>query len=274
MPSSRSAAPNIAVLLTVASILTIASVISALAAGGVEEPPSNETPPAYGFRVVAAYPHDPEAFTQGLAFRDGLLYEGTGLYGGSEILEVVLETGEVTRSRTLPPSLFGEGIALMDDKLVQLTWRSRIGLLWDIENFTIVGAFYYQTEGWGITSDGQSLIMSDGSSKLRFLDPETFVVTRSLEVKAEGQPLERLNELEYVEGLIYANVWKTDEIAIISPEDGELVGWIDLAGLLSEEERQNVGVLNGIAYDPGSERLFVTGKLWPRIFEIEVVEPV
>ncbi len=274
MPSSRSAAHNIAVPLTVASILTIASVISALAAGGVEEPPSNETPPAYGFRVVAAYPHNPEAFTQGLAFRDGLLYEGTGLYGRSEILEVVLETGEVTRLRTLPPSLFGEGIALMDDKLVQLTWRSRIGLLWDIENFTIVGAFYYQTEGWGITSDGQSLIMSDGSSKLRFLDPETFVVTRSLEVKAEGQPLERLNELEYVEGLIYANVWKTDEIAIISPEDGELVGWIDLAGLLSEEERQNVGVRNGIAYDPGSERLFVTGKLWPRIFEIEVVEPV
>ncbi len=227
--------------------------------------------PVHGFRVVAVYPHDPDAFTQGLAYRDGVLYEGTGLYGGSSLRETRLATGEVVRSQRLPPQLFGEGIALFGDRLIQLTWRSGIGLVWDLEDLTIVGTFVYPTEGWGITSDGHRLIMSDGTSTLRFLDPETFRATGTVEVMAEGAPLPNLNELEYVDGLVYANVWKTDEIAIISPETGVVVAWIDLSGLLTEEERHQADVLNGIAYDPDNDRLLLTGKLWPKIFQIEVV---
>lgn len=256
---------------SIATFLIVASLLSALVAGCLEGASVGVMPPVYGYRAVASYPHDPEAFTQGLAFRGGLLYEGTGLYGRSEIRETVLETGEQVRSRALPASLFGEGIALWEDKLVQLTWMSGIGLVWELESLTLAGAFTYPTEGWGITVDGERFIMSDGSSTLRFFDPETFEVTGALEVKAEGEPLAGLNELEWVEGLIYANVWKTDEIAIISPESGVVVGWIDLVGLLPEEERRKADVLNGIAYDPGAGRLFVTGKLWPWVFEIEVV---
>ncbi|HOO53321.1 MAG TPA: glutaminyl-peptide cyclotransferase [Methanothrix sp.] len=254
-----------------AATLIFASILSALLAGCIEDAPEGQKVPVYGYRVVAVYTHDPEAFTQGLAYRDGILYEGTGLYWGSKLCETRLETGEVVRSRNLPPQLFGEGIVLWEDRLVQLTWRSGIGLVWDLENLTVVKTFSYSTEGWGIASDGRSLIMSDGTSELRFLDPETFEVKGGVEVVAEGQPLQSLNELEYVDGLIYANVWKTDMIAIISPETGEVVGWIDLSGLLTEEERLRADVLNGIAYDPESGHLLVTGKLWPKIFQIEVV---
>ena len=257
-----------------AATLTFAVLLLILSAGCIEEPIGDQEIPVYGFDVVAVYPHDPGAFTQGLAYRDGLLYEGTGLYGGSSIRETILETGEQVRSRCLPPTIFGEGIVLWEDRLVQLTWREETGIVWDLENFTVIDTFYYPTEGWGITTDGSSLIMSDGSSVLRFLDPETFEVTRTIEVKADGRPIESLNELEYVEGLIYANVWKTDEIAIISPETGEVVGWIDLSGILAEDERLRSDVLNGIAYDAKSDRLLVTGKLWPKIFQIEVVASV
>jgi glutamine cyclotransferase len=254
-----------------ATTLIFAALLFVLIAGCIEEEASDgQKAPVHGFRVVAVYPHDPLAFTQGLAYRDGVLYEGTGLYGGSALRETRLETGEVVRSQSLPPQLFGEGIALWEDRLVQLTWRSGIGLVWDLENLTVAETFVYPTEGWGITSDGRSLIMSDGSSILRFLDPETFRVTGTVEVLAEGAPLQKLNELEYVEGLIYANVWETEMIAIISPETGVVVGWIDLSGLLTEEERLRAGVLNGIAYDPENDRLLVTGKLWPKIFQIEV----
>lgn len=254
-----------------ATTLTIAAIFTAILAGCIEEDASDSVQvPVRGFRVVAVYPHDPEAFTQGLAYRDGVLYEGTGLYGVSTIRETKPETGEIIRSQSLPPQLFGEGIVLWEDRLVQLTWRSGIGLVWDLENLTVVRTFVYPTEGWGITSDGRSLIMSDGSSVLRFLDPETFRVTRNIEVVAGGEPVLKLNELEYVEGLIYANVWKTDEIAVISPEGGEVVEWIDLSGLLTEDERRRADVLNGIAYDPEHDRLLVTGKLWPKIFQIEV----
>ncbi len=255
-----------------AAALTFAVLLTAIFAGCIEDESSQgRGVPVHSYRVVAVYPHDPEAFTQGLAYGDGLLYEGTGLYGSSSLRETMLETGEVSRSRSLPSQLFGEGIALWEDRLFQLTWRSGICLVWDLEDLTVKKTFTYPTEGWGITSDGRSLIMSDGSSELRFLDPESFRVTRTVEVLAEGQPLKRLNELEYVEGLIYANVWETDEIAIISPETGDVVGAIDLSGLLTEEERQGADVLNGIAYDPENGRLLVTGKLWPKIFEIEVV---
>ncbi|MGC9514261.1 glutaminyl-peptide cyclotransferase [Methanocrinis sp.] len=255
-----------------ATALTFAALLTAILAGCIEdESPDEQGVLVHGYRVVAAYPHDQGAFTQGLAYRDGLLYEGTGLYGRSTLRETRFETGEVTRSRSLPPRLFGEGIALWGDQIFQLTWRSGICLVWDLDDLKIAKTFVYPTEGWGITSDGRNLIMSDGSSELRFLDPETFRVTRTVEVLAEGQPLKRLNELEYVEGFVYANVWETDEIAIISPETGDVVGWIDLSGLLTEEVREGADVLNGIAYDPKNGRLLVTGKLWSKIFEIEVV---
>jgi glutamine cyclotransferase len=253
--------------------LIFAALFLALLAGCIEdEAPHAQKVPVHGYRVVAVYPHDPGAFTQGLAYRDGVLYEGTGLYGRSELRETRLETGEVARSRSLSSQLFGEGVALWEDRLVQLIWRSGIGLVWDLENLTVVRTFVYPTEGWGITNDGRNLIMSDGSSELRFLDPESFRVTRTIEVLAEGQPLPRLNELEYIEGLIYANVWETDEIAVISPETGVVVAWIDLSGLLTEEELLRADVLNGIAYDSENGRLLVTGKLWPKIFEIEIVK--
>lgn len=255
-----------------ASISIYAALLSVLVAGCIGgEPLGGQSVPVYGFEVVAVYPHDPGAFTQGLVYRDGVLYEGTGLYGRSTLRETRLETGEVVRSWGLPSQLFGEGITLFGDRLIQLTWRSGIGLVWDLENFTIVGTFVYPTEGWGITSDGHRLIMSDGTSTLRFLDPETFRATGAVEVLNEGAPLSNLNELEYVEGRIYANVWETDDIAVISPETGAVVGWLDLSGLLTEDERRNADVLNGIAYDSENKRLLVTGKLWPKIFEIRVV---
>ncbi len=255
-----------------AAASTFAALLFGLIAGCIEDGTLvGQNVPVHGFEVVAVYPHDPRAFTQGLAYRDGVLYEGTGLYGRSTLRETMLATGEVVRSRGLPPQLFGEGITLFEDRLIQLTWRSGIGLVWDLENLTLVGTFVYPTEGWGITSDGRRLIMSDGTSTLRFLDPQTFRATGTVEVVAEGVPLQKLNELEYVDGLVYANVWETDEIAIISPETGEVVGYIDLSGLLTGEERLSADVLNGIAYDPDDERLLVTGKLWPKIFQIEVV---
>jgi len=255
-----------------APISIYAALLSVLVAGCIgDEPLGGQSVPIYGFEVVAVYPHDPGAFTQGLVYRDGILYEGTGLYGRSTLRETGLETGEVVRYRELSSQLFGEGITLFGDRLIQLTWRSGIGLVWDLENFTVVRTFVYPTEGWGITSDGHRLIMSDGTSTLRFLDPETFRATGAVEVLNEGTPLSNLNELEYVEGLIYANVWETDDIAIISPETGVVVGWLDLSGLLTEDERRDADVLNGIAYDSENKRLLVTGKLWPKIFEIRVV---
>ncbi|MDF0589967.1 glutaminyl-peptide cyclotransferase [Candidatus Methanocrinis natronophilus] len=252
---------------------TAALIFALLISGCIGEVAVDEKEiPVYGYRVVAVHPHDPGAFTQGLAYRDGLLYEGTGLYGRSSLRETVPQTGEVVRYRALPTDLFGEGIVLLEDRIVQLTWRSGVGLVWDTDDLTVVETFFYATEGWGITSDGERLIMSDGTSKLRFLDPETFKVIGGVEVLAGGEPLLWLNELEYIDGLIYANVWKTDRIAIISPEMGVVVAWIDLSGLLTEEERERADVLNGIAHDPETGRLFVTGKLWPKLFEIEVVK--
>lgn len=249
-----------------------ALIFAALISGCIGEVAVDQEVPVHGFRVVAVHPHDPEAFTQGLDYRDGILYEGTGLYGRSSLRETVLETGRVLRYRALPPQLYGEGIVLVEDRIVQLTWRSGVGLVWDREDLSVIETFVYSTEGWGITHDGERLIMSDGTSKLRFLDPETFQVEREIEVLAEGQPLAMLNELEEIDGLIYANVWKTDRIAVISPDTGLVAAWIDLSGLLTEEERRRADVLNGIAHDPDTGRLFVTGKLWPKLFEIEIVK--
>jgi glutamine cyclotransferase len=230
--------------------------------------------PVYSYRIVAVYPHDPAAWTQGLAFEDGILYEGTGLYGASSLREVELESGVVVRSLSLPDDLFGEGIAVVGDRIVQLTYRANRGLVYDRATFDVIGDFAYPTEGWGLAFDGQSLVMSDGTSWLRFLDPETLQEIRRVEVREGLAPVARLNELEFVEGQLLANVWTTDRIAIIDPATGQIRGWIDLSGLLAEVAADEpVDVLNGIAYDRENGRLFVTGKLWPVLIEIEFVGP-
>lgn len=233
---------------------------------------SSQDIPIFTFRVVNSYPHDPKAFTQGLAFSEGFLYEGTGLRGRSSLRKVELETGVVLEERILSPNYFGEGITCFENTIIQLTWRSNTGLIYDRNSFDLLNEFRYSSEGWGITSDGNRLIMSDGSSTLRVLDPTTFQNIGNIEVSHSHGLLKGLNELEYVRGEILANVWPRDIIARISPETGRVSGWINLRGLLAPEDRPaGVDVLNGIAYDRKSDRLFVTGKLWPKLFEIELI---
>ena len=228
--------------------------------------------PTYTYKIVNTYPHDRKAFTQGLVFSDGALYEGTGLYGSSTLRKVELETGDVLQIRNLPEQLFGEGIAIWGDRIVQLTWREKVGLVYDKSSFELLEQFTYSTEGWGITQDGNHLVMSDGTSTLYFLHPDDFKETGRIEVSDNSGPVSRLNELEYVQGEIYANVWQTNRIARISPETGKVIGWIEMDGLLNQEElRMPVDVLNGIAYDAENDRLFVTGKLWPKVFEVKLV---
>ena len=237
-----------------------------------QQPPTTANPistPRYTFRIVKTYPHDPEAFTQGLVYVDDYLYEGTGLRGHSTLRRVELTTGEVVQSLALDGEIFGEGIAIFEGRIIQLTLTSGIGFVYDQQSFTKLDEFGYTPEGWGITHDGHQLIMSDGSAELRFLDPESFQETSRVIVTDGGLPVQWLNELEYVEGEIYANVWQTDLVARISSDTGEVLGWIDLAGLRGDEPR--AGILNGIAYDSADRRLFVTGKNWPELFEIELV---
>ena len=227
---------------------------------------------ALTYEVVQAYPHDPQAFTQGLIYENGILYESTGLYGRSSLRQVDLETGEVLQQADLPEAYFAEGLTDWDDTLVQLTWREQVGFVYNQDDFTQIGTFDYPTEGWGLTQDGDRLIMSDGSSTLFFLDPETYAVTETVSVTDQGQEIVNINELEWVRGEIFANIWQTDDIIRIDPETGEVLGWIDLSGLLPEDERTaETDVLNGIAFDPESNRLFVTGKLWPKLYEIRLV---
>ena len=230
-----------------------------------------ETPPVYSYTIINTYPHDRQAFTQGLVLDQGTLYEGTGLRGRSSLRRVDLTTGNVLQSRALPAQFFGEGITVYGPHIIQLTWQSQVGFVYDKTNFTLIRQFTYSTEGWGITHDGQRLIMSDGTSVLYFLDPETLSETGRLHVQDDQGPVVRLNELEYVQGSIYANIWQTDRIARIDPESGRVTAWIDLTGLLPPEDRtERVDVLNGIAYDADQDRLFVTGKLWPKLFEIQI----
>jgi glutamine cyclotransferase len=235
---------------------------------------NSEGTPIYTYSIVNTYPHDPDAFTQGLVFEDGVLYEGTGLYGQSTLRRVELETGDVLQILELSDEFFGEGITVYGDKIIQLTWQSNVGFVYDKNSFDLLQQFNYSTEGWGITHDGERLIMSDGTSKLHFLDPQTFEEIGQLAVFDDNGPVTRLNELEYVQGEIYANVWQTDRIARISPATGRVVGWIDLEGILTAEDRSEpVDVLNGVAYDADTDRLFVTGKLWPKLFEIDLISP-
>lgn len=226
----------------------------------------------YTYEVVRIYPHDSQAFTQGLVWHEGRLYESTGLYGSSSLREVELETGAVLRSAALPDRYFGEGMAVLDGKIFQLTWRENTGFVYDLETFALLHQFYYPTEGWGLTTDGKQLIMSDGSDRLYFLDPENLEVVREVKVTYHGMSVSLVNELEYVEGEIYANVWLTDFVVRIAPEDGQVTGWIDFSGLLDPvlAQEYQVDVLNGIAYDAGTGRLFVTGKLWPKLFEVSI----
>ena len=224
------------------------------------------------YKVVNTYSHDQEAWTQGLVFEDGVLYEGTGLRGHSTLRRVELETGDILQIRELPAQFFGEGVTIYGNKIIQLTWQSNVGFVYDKESFELLQEFNYPTEGWGITHDGKRLIMSDGTSTLHFLDPETFEEIGGIEVLDRGSPVTRLNELEYVQGEIYANVSQTDLIARIAPLTGQVTGWIDLKGLLAPEDgSEPVDPLNGIAYDAKNDRLFVTGKLWPKLFEIELI---
>jgi glutamine cyclotransferase len=236
---------------------------------------SSNTAPAqivnYKYEVVNAYPHDRGAFTEGLDFVDGKLLESTGQYGESSLRAVDLTTGKVLRRTNLPRDIFGEGLAALNGKLYQLTWKTEKGYVYNLTNFAKLKEFTYTGEGWGLTTDGHWLIMSDGTSVIRFMDPETFKVDHTIAVTKDGSPQSRLNELEWVKGEIFANIWETDWIARIDPATGRIVGMIDLSHLLPGKDRDNqTEVLNGIAYDPAGDRLFVTGKYWPKIFEVRL----
>jgi len=225
------------------------------------------------YRVVKAYPHDSQAFTQGLIYLDGHLYESTGLNGRSTLREVDLESGRVLKEISLPQQYFAEGLTNWGSTLIQLTWKKNVAFVYDRATFRLLKTFHYPWEGWGLTQDGKHLIMSDGSETIHFLDPDTFKQERKIRVTDRGKPVQNLNELEYIHGEIYANVWMSNRIARISPSTGKVLGWIDLSGILPSVEVTGEGaVLNGIAYDGAHNRLFVTGKDWPRLFEIQVVK--
>jgi glutamine cyclotransferase len=232
--------------------------------------PKKPTIRNYTYIVVRVYPHDPEAFTQGLLFDDGTLYESTGLYKRSTLRRVELETGRVLQIHNLPNQFFGEGITIFNDKIIQLTWRSNKGFVYDKISFDILQEFNYPTEGWGLTNNGTHLIMSDGTATLHFLDPTNFKEVGQIEVYDDG-PVTNLNELEYIQGEIFANIWQEDSIARIDSQTGRVVGWIDLSSIIDFENKNVNDVLNGIAYDEIEDRLFVTGKRWSLLFEIRLI---
>lgn len=255
----------------------LATPLSPMPTGQSQPPLATPAAPAaepqrFTYRVVARYPHDPGAFTQGLLYADGYLYESTGRRGQSTLRRVDLVSGEVVQMVRLGDQYFGEGLALWQDRFYQLTWTSNVGFVYDRESLAEIGRFTYPTEGWGLTHDGRHLILSDGSDLLYFYEPEGFELAHTLAVRLGDRPLLRLNELEYIRGEVYANVWGEDFIVAIDPHSGQVTRWIDLSDLLPPEERAEPGaVLNGIAYDAVGERLFVTGKLWPTLFWIELV---
>ena len=225
----------------------------------------------YGYEVVNTWPHDTEAYTQGLVFNDGKLLESTGRVGRSSLRQVELETGKVLKKVDVPNPYFAEGITLLKGKIYQLTWQHQLGFIYDAWTFEKIGQFNYQGEGWGLANDGKSLILSDGTNRIRFLDPDNFQVRKTIAVVDGGRPVNEINELEYIQGEIYANIWHEERIARIDAETGRVLAWIELAGLLSRSETgEEEAVLNGIAYDETNGRLFVTGKLWPKLFEIRL----
>ena len=227
--------------------------------------------PVYTYKIQHSYPHDPQAFTQGLIYLDGYLYESTGLNGRSSLRMVELTTGRVVRQQPVSAQFFAEGLTNWKSHLIQLTWKAETAFEYDEFTFRTEKLFQYPGEGWGITQDGKNLFMSDGSANLRVLNPDTFTEVRRIHVTDEGHPVDNLNELEYIKGEIYANIWQTTRIARISPVSGKVTGWIDCTGLQPQTPpAQPIDVLNGIAYDKKSDRLFVTGKLWPALFELKL----
>src|SRR5262245_22215485 len=229
--------------------------------------------PTYSYEVVNAYPHDAKAFTQGLVFDQGVFYESTGLNGSSSLRRVEIETGKVLMKIDVPNQFFAEGLALFNGRLYQLTWQTQRGFVYDLDSFNKLRDFGYAGEGWGLTHDARFLIMSDGSSRIRFIDPDTFEVQRMITFQDGRRDITQLNELEYIKGEIYANIWMQDRIARIDPQSGNVNSWIDMSGILPPSARSDSSaVLNGIAYDESSDRLFITGKLWPKLFEIKLKE--
>src|ERR1700730_2018603 len=252
-------------------VVFLLTACSPFLAGQTSYQASAKSPQEYTFTIVRMFPHDTSAYTQGLAYRDGFLYEGTGLNGRSSLRKVRLETGEVIQHVDLGAEFFGEGITLVKDSVLQLTWKSEIGFVYDLNNFHLLRRFSYSGEGWGLATNGREIFMSDGTSEIRVLDAETLQEQRRFRVHDGSTPVEQLNELEFVEGQIFANVWHSSRVARISAQTGDVVGWIALTGLLSPVYRlESEAVLNGIAYDPIRKRLFVTGKLWPSVFEIRL----
>lgn len=238
-------------------------------------PPQNTTPPApvYSYEVVNTWHHEPDAFTQGLQYLNGELYESTGLNGRSSLRRVELTTGKVLQKIDIPNEYFAEGMTILGNKIYQLTYQTHIGFIYDLKTFKQLGTWQYEGEGWGLTNDGTYLIMSNGSNKINYIDPKSLTIVKTIEVYDEGFRVENLNELEYIKGEIYANIWQTDRVARIDPATGKVVAWVDLAGLLMPQERtEKVDVLNGIAYDEKGDRIFITGKLWPKLFEIKLTK--
>jgi glutamine cyclotransferase len=258
--------------ITLAAAIACASSLGVMGQAPPRIPPPGSKAPQYGYTVVRSYPHDPKAYTQGLEYFDGFLYEGTGVKGSSAVRKVELETGKVVQEVKLHPQYFGEGITIAQGRVFQLTWQDKAGFVYDAKTLKFIRNFSYFGEGWGLTHDATGLVMSDGTSALRFLEPTRFREQRRLKVMDAGVPIDRLNELEMVRGEIWANVWQTDYIVRISPKEGRVLGWINLKGLLGAPTAKlsAEAVLNGIAFDAQKNRIFVTGKLWPRIFEITV----
>ena len=233
---------------------------------------SGSAAPVFTYKIVRDYPHDPNAFTQGLEYRDGFLYEGTGLNGRSSLRKERLETGQILEQTNLSSEYFGEGITVLGAEIFQLTWQAHTGFIYGRSSFHVERRFSYPGEGWGLTNDGRQIYMSDGSAEIRVLDARTLAEKRRIQVRDGGASINELNELEWVDGEILANVWQTDRIARISPATGQVAGWIDCSGMLPSVFRSSPdAVLNGIAYDARSKRLFVTGKLWPKLYQIEIV---
>lgn len=251
-------------ILALAIVLTVMFLVSTI------NTPANSRPLQYTYVIINTFPHDANAFTEGLLFDSGFLFESTGLYGNSTLRRVELETGAVLQIVSLKPTDFGEGIAIVGNRIIQLTWQSHVGLVYDKVSFDLLQEFEYSTEGWGLTFDGSRLIMSDGTANLYFLDPVTFQRVGQVTVHDAGTVTE-INELEYINGTVFANIWKTNKIAVINPENGQVTAWVDLTGIQNLNTLDSNSVLNGIAYDPSEGRLFVTGKMWPHIFEIRLV---
>ena len=257
---------SLAAVLFVMAVLVIVGILVFL---NMEQTPIDSTSPKlYTYQIIKTYPHDTSAFTEGLVFKNGVLYESTGEYGSSSLRRVDLENGVVQKEILLPDQYFGEGLTVVNNSLIQLTWREKIGFIYDKETFSLLGNFSYSTEGWGLTFNGTDLIMSDGTSKMTFLDPITFHVVGQVNVHDGNTPITNINELEYVNGDVYANIWMQQKIAIISPQTGAVKGWIDLTGIYQSNNLDEV--LNGIAYDTQTNRLLITGKDWPNLYEITI----